>query len=236
MAPVKDSRLYGRFTLDFPDSPKILPLSDKAFRALVEMTLYSRQLMTDGFLSERLALAKWGPEACQELLENDPVKPSLLRVENGYQIHDFAEHQSTRADIERATEVRKAAGRKGGLAKARRKLEQTSSKTCPETETETVKESKPKLATDPDPEGFAEWYEPYPKKVGRGQAVKAYRAAAKKASAEELLAGVKAYAESVRGTESRYIANPASWLNAERWTDEKPTGGPRKIAGGLYQE
>lgn len=234
MAPVKDSRLYGRFTLDFPDSPKILPLSDKAFRALVEMTLYSRQLMTDGFLSERLALAKWGAEACQELLENDPVKPSLLRVENGYQIHDFAEHQSTRADIERATEVRKAAGRKGGLAKARRKLEQTSSKINPETETETVSKSNQKPATDTN--DFDAWWSAYPKKVGKGQARTAYRTAAKKATVGELLAGAAAYAKSSQGTESRYIANPSTWLNGERWADEKPTGGPRQIAGGLYQE
>lgn len=133
----KDSRLYGRFTLDFPDSPKVAPLSDAAFRGLVEMTLYSRRMLTDGFIAERLALARWGLDVCQELLRNDPVRPSLLEVENGYQIHDFAEHQSTKAEIQHLTEVRKAAGQRGGLAKAKQKPKQKASKTYPETETET---------------------------------------------------------------------------------------------------
>ena len=133
----KDHRLYGKFTLDFPDSPKIAPLSDAAFRALVEMTLYSRRMLTDGFIAERLAVARWGLDVCQELLSNDSEKPSLIKVENGYQIHDFADHQSTKAEIERVSKARKAAGRKGGLAKAKAKAKPTPSKTYPETETET---------------------------------------------------------------------------------------------------
>lgn len=163
----KDSRLYGRFTLDFPDSPKIAPLSDAAFRALVEMTLYSRRMLTDGFISKRLALARWGLEVCQELTSNDPEKPSLIETEDGWIIHDFAEHQSTKAEIEALSAKRKAAGQKGGrakaLASARQKLEQTPSKTCPETETETyiqkpttdvVGEKKPAKRAHRIPEGW----------------------------------------------------------------------------------
>src|SRR5699024_11804369 len=36
-------------------------------------------------------------------------------------------------------------------------------------------------------DGFAEWYSHYPRKKGKGQAVKAYRTAVKKVSAERLL-------------------------------------------------
>lgn len=235
----KDDRLYGKFTLDFADSPKILPLSDAAFRALVEMTLYSRRMLTDGFIPDRLALARWGLEACQELLGNDHEKPSLNRVENGYVIHDFAKHQGTKAEIEARREVRRAAGQKGGLAKARAnalaKPKQTSSKTCPETETETVSKSNQKPATDTTPDGFDEWWQAYPKKVGKGQARTAYKAATKKATVPELLAGAIDYA-ATPGLDPQYTANPATWLNGERWADEKQTGGPRKIAGGLFQE
>lgn len=133
----KDDRLYAKFTLDFPDSPKIMPLSVEAKWALVEMTIYSRRMMTDGFLSKGLALAKWGLEPCLELLGNDPIRPSLIEVENGYQIHDFAEHQSTRAEIEELTNKRKIAGRKGGQASAQAKAKQSRSKSNPETETQT---------------------------------------------------------------------------------------------------
>lgn len=110
----KDSRLYARFALDFPDGPKIAPLSDSAFRTLVEMTCYSRRMLSDGFIDDRIATLKWKPKAITELSQNDNERPSLVKVEGGYRIHDFEEHQQTRADIER----KRDAGRLGGLAKA----------------------------------------------------------------------------------------------------------------------
>ena len=107
--------------------------------------------MTDGFIAKRLAETRWPLAACQELLENDPVKPSLVEVENGYLIHDFAEHQSTKAEIESDRERKRAAGRAGGKAKAaaqkaepskvlaepKQEVSTTPSKIYPETETQT---------------------------------------------------------------------------------------------------
>ena len=137
----KDGRLYAKFTLDFPDSHKIMPLSDAAFRALVEMTIWSRRQMTDGFLASRYAVARWSLDVCQELATNDPTNPSLVEVENGYLIHDFASHQDTKAEIEARTARNKLAGQKGGLAKAKRSAKQVakrnSSEPVAETETET---------------------------------------------------------------------------------------------------
>lgn len=138
----KDGRLYAKFTLDFPDSHKVLPLSDKAFRALVEMTIWSRKQMTDGVLASRLAVAKWSLEVCQELCTNDPVNPSLIEVENGYLIHDFAEHQDTRAEIEARSERNKAAGRKGGQARAKRSAKRVASESLSETQAETETETE----------------------------------------------------------------------------------------------
>lgn len=111
----KDSRLYGKFTLDFPEHEKIFILSDAAFRMLVEMTLYSAKMQTDGKVSKRLAGARWSLESARELLENDPEKPSIYEDGNDYVIHDFAKHQVTKADLE----AKKEAGRRGGLAKSR---------------------------------------------------------------------------------------------------------------------
>lgn len=125
----KDDRLYARIALDFADHPKVMPLSDAAFRCLIEATLWSRKQMTDGFLSKRLALARWSLEVLLELASNDPEKPSLIEVENGWIIHDFAAHQTTKSEIEALREARKAAGRKGGLAKAKQVLSKSSSKT-----------------------------------------------------------------------------------------------------------
>lgn len=67
---------------------------------------------------------------------------------------------------------------------------------------------------------FETWWSIYPRKVGKGQARKAYTSALKKASTDELSAAATAYAEKVATTEPRFIAHPATWLNGERWTDE----------------
>jgi hypothetical protein len=111
----KDRRLYARFDIGMDEHAKIMLLSDAAFRALFESTLYSRRQLTDGFLDERIVMKKWGADIASELSSNDPERPSWRRVEGGWAIHDFAEHQTTNADIE----LKREAGRKGGLAKAK---------------------------------------------------------------------------------------------------------------------
>ncbi|XOJ10537.1 helix-turn-helix domain-containing protein [Corynebacterium striatum] len=72
------------------------------------------------------------------------------------------------------------------------------------------------------PEAFDEWWKHYPKKVGKGQARKAFKAALKKTTLEELSEATKRFSEHHRaaGTEKRFIPNPATWLNGERWGDE----------------
>ena len=140
----KDRRLYARFALDFPDSPKIAPLSDAAFRALVEMTCHSRRMLDDGFIDERIASRKWRKKVIEELCSNDAVRPSLLRVDGGFQVHDFAEHQQTRADIEKKRE----AGRAGGLARA-----QAHAKAPAEAPSKLTTETESKTETPPSKEG-----------------------------------------------------------------------------------
>ena len=138
---MKDDRLYAKFVLDLPDHPKIMPLSDKAFRCLVEATLWSRKHLTDGFLASRYAVARWGLEVLQELSVNDPVNPTLVQCDEGWWIHDFAEHQDTKADVEARRERNKRNGQRGGLAKSKRvaskSLGESVSENVAETETET---------------------------------------------------------------------------------------------------
>jgi hypothetical protein len=111
----KDDRLYARFDIGMDEHEKIMLLNDRVFRALIEATLYARRQLTDGFLAEGVVLKKWGGDVAPALTTNHPERPSWVRVEGGWQIHDFEEHQTTNADIE----AKKAAGRKGGMAKAR---------------------------------------------------------------------------------------------------------------------
>ncbi len=138
----KDGRLYAKFTLDFADNHKILPLSDAAFRCLVEATLWSREHLTDGWLASRLALAKWSLDVLQELSTNDPDAPSLIALETGWLIRDFAEHQDTREEIEARRERNRLAGQKGGLAKSKRGAKRGAKPTASESLSETVAETE----------------------------------------------------------------------------------------------
>ena len=61
---------------------------------------------------------------------------------------------------------------------------------------------------------FDEFWNLYPKKVAKSDAIKAWNKATKKKTADELLKLTKAYAES-KLPEDKYIPYPASWLNKE---------------------
>jgi predicted transcriptional regulator len=61
-------------------------------------------------------------------------------------------------------------------------------------------------------EGFDEFWKLYPKKIAKADALKAWKVATKKKTADELLKLTKAYAEG-KLPEYKYIPYPASWLN-----------------------
>lgn len=71
-------------------------------------------------------------------------------------------------------------------------------------------------ATDP----FDEFWAAYPKKVDKGAARRMWKSALKKAPPGTIIAGAERYAAERRGQEPRYTKNPASWLNAEAWSNE----------------
>lgn len=74
----------------------------------------------------------------------------------------------------------------------------------------------------PQNDGFDVWWKHVPRKVGKKDAEKAFRAALKKTDFDTLDAAIKKYTESVKGKDPEFIAHPATWLNGERWNDEPP--------------
>jgi hypothetical protein len=77
----------------------------------------------------------------------------------------------------------------------------------------------------PSGEGFAKFWEVYPNKVGKAAAAKAFLAALKRASFEDIMAGLQRY---VVKTDDRPWCNPATWLNQDRWQDQPAPPVPRK--------
>jgi hypothetical protein len=75
--------------------------------------------------------------------------------------------------------------------------------------------------------GFDQFWEAYPRKVGKGAARKSWQ---RIAPAPELLQeilnslGEQVYSDTWIREQGRYIPHPTTWLNQERWTDELTTG------------
>jgi hypothetical protein len=75
---------------------------------------------------------------------------------------------------------------------------------------------------------FDEFWSEVPRKIGKGQARKAWTAALKKADADTIITGIRRYAAERRSEDPKFTAHPATWLNGERWEDERPKPKPRK--------
>ena len=90
-------------------------------------------------------------------------------------------------------------------------------------------------------DGFAEFWQAYPRRVAKGAAEEAYRQIIRnrEATEGELLAGAMRYAAERDREDPRFTKHPATWLNGKCWTDEPPpkSGAPRSylesIAAGL---
>lgn len=67
-----------------------------------------------------------------------------------------------------------------------------------------------------------QFWENYPRRVAKKAAMKALDKVRKSGECpfEVLLSAVKFYARSVVGKDMKFVAHPASWLNAGRWDDD----------------
>jgi len=75
---------------------------------------------------------------------------------------------------------------------------------------------------------FDDFWKRYPRKTAKEGARKAWVAATKKASVDEIMTGLTRYTFSA---DAQFIPHPATWLNQHRWADEtasSSTDEPRK--------
>ncbi|KUG58960.1 hypothetical protein [Nesterenkonia jeotgali] len=161
----KRTDLFIRLSLDYANHPKIASLSDAAFRAHVEMILYSRKYETDGILKNRVVNrvgSGWDAEVVAELLTNDDAAPSLLQLDNGdYELHGFSDMQETKAEIAARRAINAQNGKRGGRPRKPKKTQPVSeslsgsppgsgTETKAETETETETEVNPSATVASD--------------------------------------------------------------------------------------
>lgn len=252
----KDDRLFIRLDIDYADHPKVVRLSDAAFRAHIELMLYARKYLTDGFIPKRVA-NRVGFESVSELLTNDPERPSLIELEGGdYMLHGFTDMNQSREEVEEAKRRNSRNGARGGRPKKRKETQSVSeSVSQSQTDSGTQKKAEIEIEIEKEvippispPEGDAASSKPprkkqpaeeytsefeafwaiYPKKVDKRVAFKAWKNALDRASAEQITEGCSRY----RGDPNRddtYTKNASTWLNADAW-DNDPL--PPRISAG----
>jgi len=89
---------------------------------------------------------------------------------------------------------------------------------------EEPKAKRTRKQRDPNsiPEGFAEFWEAYPRKMAKGDAIKAWGQMEAGQHLPKILETVKASAKLEAWTKDggRFVPFPATWLRAQRWEDE----------------
>jgi hypothetical protein len=229
--------LYAKIEHNLYENPKIVGLSDKAFRAYIESILYSGKHLTDGFLDERIVARLWA-DGIDELTSNDPVNPSWVKVDGGYQIYGFCERQTTKAEVDAMREQKSRAGKASVEAKRNKKitdiqqsvehnLNRTVTEAQPDTDTDTYIDNK--NTSSPTVLMFDDFWNVWPRKEGKANALKAYQKAVKKISEPDLLAKVVLYVNSPNRPDVKFVPHAATWLNGERWLDDiKPVSYQRE--------
>jgi hypothetical protein len=144
-------------------------------------------------------------------------------------LREIQEYETFRAE-------RRAAGIKGASARWHNHSSANSSAIVPgmakNATDKTRQDRADKTLKDSQPSGWDEWWNAYPRKVGKVAAIKSYARALKTVSPQALKDGldraVKGWAAA--GTEPQYIPHPATWLNGGRWEDQPPAQVPGRVA------
>lgn len=192
------------------DDPKIQMLSDRAFRMLINLWCLAKR--RGGVIPDDIGVLmfafRWPEGRIRDTLQALISARLVERVEDGYAPHDWAQHQYDSDSAAERMQRYRARNKQRNALRNSDVLE-------PDTDTE------PESTPCKPPNNFPEWYEAYPRKVGKLGAEKAYQAALKQpgVTAEMLLKAAKNYASSVSGDDPKFTAHPKTWLNAGRWLD-----------------
>ena len=212
----------------FADHPKVAGLSDRAFRVHITGLLYCGKYLTDGVIPRSVAnkfCINNASNLIKKLVESGLWKP----VEGGFEINDYLKYQTSKAQAEMEKETNRLRAQKARKARAEalRNGVTTPERSSTEAHTPTPTDSttdnkKIRVIKDDQPfddSDFKVFWAAYPKKVKKQNALKSYIKALKTATPQQIFDGLIRYQRTC-GEDPKYIANPDTWLNGERWNDE----------------
>lgn len=235
-----DKRAYFKVDVGYFTNPKTANLCIERPAAVIlhlASIAYGAQHLTDGIVPELLLLRLTGAttDDADALVGADVWH----RTDHGCQrcaqpasghvvIHDFLEHQRSAAEAKRLSE----AGAKGAAARwsaegSANRIAEGNAEGNGQRERE--KEREEDSAREPD--RFPEFWSLYPRKVKRPQAMKAFKAASKRADPEDIIESLRRqlpwFQSQVKNGED-FRPHPASWLNGERWTEGLTAPAPQR--------
>ena len=204
---------------------------------------WSMHEMTDGFVPA-YAIEEWGGDDthADALVAAGMWERDERDGDSGYQFVNWDEYQPTKADVEarreRDRERKRSQPRDKGGKFAGRTVDATDSARKVVESGRNSADSTVPLPSPPLPltnahhsvSAFDDWWAIWGKKKAKGDAEKAYKAALKKISHDDLMAKTRAYWDHVKasGTDLQYVPYPATWLRAEQWDDDLgPSQAPR---------
>jgi len=106
----RDNRTFITVHDGMPEHRKIEALSDKAFRTLVDLWCWCSRNESDGLVPAAVWVKRATPSVRRELLRDLAEQ----RMDGDVQMHDYLQHQRSRAEIAELREKRSRAGSLGG--------------------------------------------------------------------------------------------------------------------------
>lgn len=220
-----------------PRHPKVASLTDRAFRWWIMALCYASEFLTDGILP---------PIFWKRVPKNDRKEltgSGLWEFDDpNLRIHDYLGHQSSKEDVNAEKQRNRE---KVAAYRERRKTERREAVTGDSNQMVTGNHvtTGNRLVTDPENreqrtdtenreiqepratrlDAFESWWSAYPKKTGKGAALKAWK---------KINPGGEMFAKMIGALDWQrsqpqwlkdggvYIPNPATYLNQSRWEDE----------------
>lgn len=235
-----------RVESNFPSHKKVHAAGDMLGRAgkgrvlavWVLGSAYAVGHLTDGFVPFSVLDDTRYDRKPQEVIDAMLAYGLLHPTEGGYTIHDFHDYNPSAEEWKERHEKKVTAGRLGGeksveakrQARAKHVLGGNGASASDLSQANVKPDSESDPDTDPEPPiktkrdtRFEAFWERYPKKVGKGDAEKAF---ARHKPDDRLMHEIsRALAWQVGQPGwlkdgGKFIPNPATWLNQRRWEDE----------------
>ena len=210
-------------SLKFLSIPR--PLQAQAAGVWLLSGTWSADKMTDGFVPYAVFdLWEFDTDVIEEL-----VKTGLWDHDDkreGIWFHDWADYQPMREQLEAKSVSRNERAVKAANARWNKPGAKSDANAM-------LTDANAMLTDAPEPEPepvlkhlaissplFDEFWQIWPRREGKANAVKAWQKAIKKISESDLVEKAHAYVTSPTLPQTQFVPHAATWLNGERWNDE----------------